>query len=136
MPRQSRIDAPGALHHVIVRGIARRKILYDDTEFILRRCGRRRANSKRHYRDFVCKGVDQGRRPELTGGGLIRSVGGWTALKALRKGKGYSKGDERILGDSDFVQQVLETADEQFERKFKLRAQGYDFNRVAERVEQ
>jgi hypothetical protein len=26
MPRKSRIDAPGALHHFIVRGIARRKI--------------------------------------------------------------------------------------------------------------
>jgi putative transposase len=26
MPRQSRIDAPGALHHVIARGIGRRKI--------------------------------------------------------------------------------------------------------------
>ena len=26
MPRQSRIDAPGALHHIIVRGIERRKI--------------------------------------------------------------------------------------------------------------
>ena len=25
MPRQSRIDAPGARHHVIVRGIERRK---------------------------------------------------------------------------------------------------------------
>ncbi len=32
MPRQSRIDARGALHHVIVRGIARRKIFYDDTD--------------------------------------------------------------------------------------------------------
>ena len=32
MPRQSRIDAPGALHHVIVRGIARRKIFYTDTD--------------------------------------------------------------------------------------------------------
>ncbi len=136
MPRQSRIDAPGALHHVIVRGIARRKILYDDTEFILRRFGRRRANSKRHYRDFVCKGVEQGRRPELTGGGLIRSVGGWKALKALRKAKVYTKGDERILGDSEFVQQVLENADEQLERKYKLRAQGYDFDSVTERVGQ
>jgi hypothetical protein len=26
MPRQARMDAPGALHHVIVRGIDRRKI--------------------------------------------------------------------------------------------------------------
>ena len=29
MPRQSRIDAPGALHHIIVRGIERRKIFID-----------------------------------------------------------------------------------------------------------
>ena len=32
MPRQSRIDAYGALHHVIVRGNARRKIFYDDED--------------------------------------------------------------------------------------------------------
>jgi len=28
MPRKARIDAPGALHHIIVRGIERRKIFY------------------------------------------------------------------------------------------------------------
>ena len=32
MPRKSRIDAPGALHHLIVRGIERRKIFDDDTD--------------------------------------------------------------------------------------------------------
>jgi REP element-mobilizing transposase RayT len=32
MPRQSRIDAPGALHHVIVRGIERRKIFLNDPD--------------------------------------------------------------------------------------------------------
>ena len=30
MPRKARIDAPGAVHHVIVRGIERRKIFRDD----------------------------------------------------------------------------------------------------------
>jgi hypothetical protein len=30
MPRKARIDAPGALHHIIVRGIEHRKILLDD----------------------------------------------------------------------------------------------------------
>ena len=29
MPRQARIDAPGALHHIIARGIGRRKIFND-----------------------------------------------------------------------------------------------------------
>ncbi len=32
MPRKARIDAPGALHHIIVRGIERRKIFYDDID--------------------------------------------------------------------------------------------------------
>jgi REP-associated tyrosine transposase len=32
MPRKARIDAPGALHHIIVRGIERRKIFRDDTD--------------------------------------------------------------------------------------------------------
>ena len=32
MPRKSRIDAPGALHHIIARGIDRRAIFSDDTD--------------------------------------------------------------------------------------------------------
>ncbi len=32
MPRKSRIDAPGALHHIIVRGIERRKVFADDMD--------------------------------------------------------------------------------------------------------
>ena len=29
MPRLARLDAPGVLHHVIIRGIERRKIFLD-----------------------------------------------------------------------------------------------------------
>ena len=32
MPRQSRIDAPGALHHVMIRGIERTAIFRDDRD--------------------------------------------------------------------------------------------------------
>ena len=32
MPRRSRIDAPGALHHIIVRGIERKSIFKDDAD--------------------------------------------------------------------------------------------------------
>lgn len=32
MPRQVRLDAPGTLHHVIVRGIEKRKIVDNATE--------------------------------------------------------------------------------------------------------
>jgi putative transposase len=34
MPRNARIDAPGALHHIIVRIIERRKIFNDDVDRI------------------------------------------------------------------------------------------------------
>lgn len=34
MPRKARIDAPGALHHVIVRGIERRTIYKDSVDKI------------------------------------------------------------------------------------------------------
>jgi hypothetical protein len=42
MPRKVRIDAPGALHHVIVRGIAWRKIFNDDNDrdFFVERLGK------------------------------------------------------------------------------------------------
>jgi hypothetical protein len=45
-------------------------------------------------------------------------AGGWSAIKALRRIGAYQKGDERILGDSDFVKKVLAQALVNF---FKLR---------------
>ena len=32
MPRQARLDAPNALHHIIIRGIDRRVIFTDDSD--------------------------------------------------------------------------------------------------------
>ena len=37
------------------------------------------------------------------------------------------KGDERILGNGDFVETVLSKARESLERKYTLDAKGYDF---------
>ena len=65
---------------------------------------------------------------------MLRSIGGWTVLKELRKGAIRVKGDERILGDSDFVETVLRLAEEGLEQKYDLKARGYDFDRVVERV--
>jgi len=86
------------------------------------------------YRVYVEKGILDGKRPDLTGGGLLRSTGGWAVLKGLRKVGIRVKGDERILGDSDFVENVLKSAEEELEQKYDLKARGYDFDRVAQRV--
>ena len=90
--------------------------------------------ARRRYREFVKKGVNQGRRPELVGGGLIRSIGGWQALKALDKAEAHLKSDERILGDSDFVEEVLKKAQEKRERQYQLEADGFTIDQVAQRV--
>ena len=76
----------------------------------------------------------KGKRPELTGGGLLRSAGGWGVLKSMRRMKEHLKGDERILGDSDFVMQVLESAQERMEERYRLTVSGYTFERVIEQV--
>ncbi len=57
--------------------------------------------------------------------------GPWSTL---RQAKIHFKSDKRILGDSDFVDKVLKTADEAPERKYQLKTQGYDLNALAGRV--
>ena len=89
---------------------------------------------RRHYRVFVEKGIADGKRQELTGVGLIRSVGGWEAVKALRKANALQKGDERILGDGDFVEKALSAANEALEKKYFLLSQGYNLDGIALRV--
>ncbi len=44
------------------------------------------------------------------------------------------KGDERILGDGDFVEAVLKKAQEDLDRKSKLEAAGYNFDWLVGRV--
>lgn len=75
-----------------------------------------------------------GRRPDLVGGGLLRSIGGWSVLKDLRDSGIRVKGDERILGSSDFVDRVLKKANEQLDRKSRIRAASVDLSQLVEKV--
>ena len=45
-------------------------------------------------------------------------------------------GNERILGESDFVMDVLTKADEKFSRRYELKSLGYNLERLEQRVEQ
>ncbi len=53
----------------------------------------------------------------------------------MQKAGAYMKGDERILGNSDFVESILAQAGEDLERKYRLGAEGYDFYKVVDHVE-
>ncbi len=107
---------------------------FQDVDYVLQLIGDKVAQARRNYREYVRQRADLGRRPELVGGGLLRSSGGWGVLKAMSKARIHLKGDERILGDSDFVKAVLSEQKEQFERRYWLKAQGYDIDRVVKTV--
>ena len=107
---------------------------FQDVDYILNLFGGKFPEARRLYLEYVKKGVAAGRRPDLTGGGLVRSAGGWSALRAMRNGENRMKGDERILGQGDFVETVLKAAQENLDRKSRIRALGYDFDWLVGRV--
>ena len=49
-------------------------------------------------------------------------------------GQDHVMSDEGILGNSGFVDLVHSQAEEKYERHYELKSQGYDLDRIAERV--
>jgi putative transposase len=118
--------------HAVIMGKKQKE--WQDDGYVLKLFDKKRSTARRRYKIFVQKGIQDGNRPELTGGGLIRSSGGWSVIKSLRRANIHFKSDERVLGDSDFVERVLKAADEFLERKYQLKSQGYDIDKLADRV--
>jgi hypothetical protein len=90
----------------------KRQLEFQHTNAVLRRFTGTVKKAQRLYREYIKNGILQGKRPEPSRGGLVRSAGGWSAVKMLRKPGLYQKSDERILGDGDFVESVLHQANE------------------------
>lgn len=107
---------------------------WQEVDDVLALFGDEKPASIGQYRRFLQKGAGMSKIPEFTGGGLVRSVGGWGVLKSMRRMNSHLKGDERILGDSGFVQQVLDAAHERYESHFALTASGCTFDTIVARV--
>ena len=76
---------------------------WQDVDHVLRFFGRTAKVARQAYLSAMESRL-QTKRPDLTGGGLRRSYGSWEEIK---KAGGRIKGDERILGDSAFVDRIL-----------------------------
>jgi hypothetical protein len=70
---------------------------------------------------IICAGR---KRTDLVGGGLIRSLGGWSEVRTLKGGKEKVDHDARILGGSDFVSHILREADKRLRRQLRTGARG------------
>jgi hypothetical protein len=101
-----------------------------DTNYVLLQFGRSRRKGLSEYRKFMREGIGLGHLPELTGGGLLRSLGGWSQVIAKRRSGKKEEGDERILGSGDFVHAILKETEERELRQLKLKRSGRTLQKI------
>jgi len=116
--------------------MGRGELKWQDAAHVLVFFGEKQKEARTGYAAFVAKGIDDGRRPDLTGGGLVRSVGGWKALRELRREGLHIKGDERVLGGGEFVLDVLKKADEELEARTRAHGKGISVWALSARIAQ
>ena len=112
--------------------IGKAKHLWMDVDQALLEFGTTRRKAVNEYRRFMQSGLSQGRLPELTGGGLIRSKGGWSQVLSIRRSGQKEEFDERILGGSNFVNAILKESEEKSIRQLKLRRSGKTIDKIIE----
>jgi hypothetical protein len=112
---------PWSGHRVLIGG---GKSEWQERNYVLRQFHPREKEAIRTYRRFMEEGKNQGRRPELVGGGLIRSLGGWSEVLSFRGQGERVEYDGRILGGGDFVSEILREADQKVRRYLPVREKG------------
>jgi len=90
--------------HAVLLG--RREAAWQDTRYVLGQFGRDIERARIAYGRFVKEGARDGKRSELDGGGLVRSIGGRERVAEIRSEPQPWVHDERVLGSSDFVRSV------------------------------
>jgi len=121
---------PWSGHSALVGKVKRK---WQNTEYVLSYFGGIR-NAKKNYSQYINEGIDQGRRAELVGGGLIRSMGDWSAVLASQRRGGREVADQRILGDGDFVKSVISGLDDLVKKNLRLSGQRIDIKGLAEKI--
>jgi len=114
--------------------VGKEKREWQDTKTVLSFFGRKISKARIGYERFVAEGLPMGRRPDLVGGGLIRSAGGWSQVLSLRRHGGGLASDERILGGGEFIAEVLSQAEEKLQETLRLKAEKIDLKKLSSRV--
>ncbi len=95
-----------------------------DTDHVLLQFNETTRRARNAYRRFVQEGIGMGQQPQLIGGGLVRSLGGWSQVQSAQRKGQKTEYDERILGSGDFVTAIFKEAEEKQIRQLKLRRNG------------
>jgi putative transposase len=105
--------------HSVIAGIVKRE--WQDREEILKYFGKREKVAVKRYIAFVEEGDLHRKRPDLVGGGLLRSVGGWSEVVSMRRRRVETASDERILGSGGFVERVIAETEARERETLRLR---------------
>jgi hypothetical protein len=103
--------------HSVIMGRVRRD--WQEIGTVLRYFGKGHPAVEK-YEQYVREGVSYGKRPELVGGGLIRSLGGWSQVLSLRRKGLKIASDERILGGDKFIEGLMSEAEEREKETLRL----------------
>ncbi|NTW84149.1 MAG: hypothetical protein HGB36_12445 [Chlorobiaceae bacterium] len=106
---------------------------WQDTEYVLQQFAGTTGAARKAYIEFVRDQIQLGRQPELTGGGLVRSAGGWSEVLSMRQRGERRFSDERILGSGDFVEEVLGDVGELQKEMVPMRLRQVDAHEILER---
>jgi hypothetical protein len=93
-----------------------------DRDTVLSCFSKTEGEARERYHRFVEEGIARGKRTDLTGGGLLRSQGGWAEVVSMRRRNVPAASDGRILGSSAFVGTVLGEAEEKKNAALRSRA--------------
>lgn len=114
--------------------VGRSKNVFQEREYVLSQFGKREKTAAQAYRKFIKDGQSQGNRSELVGGGLIRSLGGWSKVLSLSGSKSKIDYDSRILGNGDFVGDIIKGADKNLKRQLRLNERKDTINKMVEKL--
>ena len=133
--RMAQLDRYRWCGHAVLLGKGEHK--WQARRYVLSWYGRSLTEAVKAYRKFVEQGIALGRRTDLVGGGLIRSLGGWSQVRSLGGRRARVRADERILGSGEFVERMIEEAEERIKAQVPvdrriLRARQYIEKRCAE----
>jgi REP element-mobilizing transposase RayT len=112
------------------------KIKYEwqDRDYVLSWFGKKDGEAKKAYCKYIEEGISLGKRPDLVGGGLVRSLGGWSEVMSLRSHKQQVLTDERVLGAGDFVENILKEADERLNYQLTAKKRRQKMQEMIEKI--
>jgi len=84
---------------------------WHDRGYVLKWFGKSEKEALTEYRAYIREGAKEKEWQNYSGGGLLRSVGGWDEVKAMRRKKRKMVSDARILGSNAFVNKILKQAE-------------------------